>query len=415
MPNFRYQAVDSRGQVHTGTMQALDARAVQNALRQHGLMVQQVVRIPDAPTPSTTQAPSATPDWESSAVPPAKMAHLLVQLRALVKAGYPLSESFRQVANRIAHKELVQACHEIAQKAAQGVPVSQAMQQYPRLFPAFVCHTLYAGELGGYLPGALERLQYYEQWRSIQLWSIPAKGCLWITIVLLPVVAPFGFGLINALGRFTGTETYGEALRLIFQGWWTAFVRIGVPLLVGMLCAWGLWALAMRFEAIRGRFQLSTPLVWGFADWVRAQSLQMLLYHLTRLSAVGLPPATVWETASRTVPNPAIAGSLASVNLAHGERAEHLDSALARSGMFPPDEVALVTTGIQAGQAVEMLQRLADYYQERSQHALRMVPAGLIRLAVLLGLLGGGIALALIYLGWYGQLTRFVNEWLGTP
>lgn len=416
MPNFRYQAVDSRGQVHTGTMQANDARAVQNALRQRGLMIQQVVRIPDTPAPSPTPAPSATPDWESSAVPPAKMAHLLVQLHALVKAGYPLSESFRQVADRIAHKELAQVCREIAQKATQGIPVSQAMQHYPRLFPAFVYHALYAGELGGYLPEALERLvQYYERWRSIQLWSMPTKGCLWITVILLPVVAPFGFGLLNALSRIKGTETPVEALGVIFQSWWAEIVRIGVPLWVGMLGAWALWALGMRSEAIRGRFHLFVPLVWGFADWVRAQSLQIFLYHLTRLSAAGLPPATVWETAARTVPNPAIAGSLASVSLARGERAEHLDSALARSGMFPPDEVALVTTGIQAGQVVEMLQRLADYYQERSQNAFRMVPSGLIRLAILIGLLGVGIALVLIYWGWYGQLTRLVNEWLGTP
>lgn len=416
MPTFRYQAVDSRGRVNTGTLQAYDAREAQQLLSQRGLMVQQVVRVPDPPPASPAGLLTQPPDWDASTLPPALMTHLLAQLHALVKAGYPLSEAFRQVAERVRHRKLASACADIAQKATQGIPASQAMHGYPKLFPLFVIGNIQAGELGGYLPEALERLvEYYERWRSYRLWSVPAQGCFWTTLFLLPIVASFGLGMANSVRRFTGSEGQGDALTLILQSWSQALFRIALPLLAVLLGLWGLWALATRAASIRSHLQLRMPIVWGFADWVRAQSLQMFLFHLARLANVGLPPATVWETASRTVPNFAIARALASVNRISREHAEHLDTALARSGMFPPEEVAMVATGVQSGQVVEMLQRLATYYQERSQEASRRVPAGLIRLAILITIAGTGVALILFAWGWYGNIGKVIDEWFGTP
>ncbi len=417
MPTFCYQAVDSRGQISTGTIQAQDAREAQRLLSQRGLMVQQVMRVPDqAATPSTPSASML--EWESSEVSPHTMAFLMVQLQALLKAGHSAAEAFRLVSGRVNHKRLDQACAEIAEKAAQGVPISQAMLAYPRLFPAFVVGAIQAGEAGGYLPDAIGHLvEYYENWRLFRMWGVPAKGCFLITVLTLPIVAPFGLGLIYALRQFTGSEMGNPAkgLGVMFQGWWQAFLQIGLPLLFGLVVAWGVWVLVNRMEWVRARFQLWAPLVWDYADWVRAQSLQMFLYHLSRLSAAGFSPASVWELAVRTVPNVAIASSLAAVNLARGEHAEPLDSALARSGMFPPEEVALVTTGVQSGQVVEMLQRLADYYHQRSQDSFRRTRTGLLRMAVLIGLLGTGMALILIYWGWYGHMIQFLEDWFGTP
>lgn len=416
MPTFRYQAVDSHGRVNTGTLQAYDAREVQQLLSQRGLRVQHIVRVPDTSSASSTKAPVQTPDWEVSTLPPTVMTRLLTQVYALVKAGFPLSEAFRQVSGRVRHRKLASACVEIAQKATQGVPVSQAMSEYPRLFPAFVIGNIRAGELGGYLPDALERLvKYYERWRSYRLWSAPAQGCFWMTLLLLPIVTSFGVGLVNSIKQFTGSESQSEALALIVQGWWQAFLKVGLPIGGVLMGLWGLWVWAKRVAPVRARLQLMTPIVWGFADWVRAQSLQIFLFHLARLANVGLPPATVWETASRTVPNFAIACALASIHLDSGERAEHLDSALARSGMFPPEEVAMVATGVQSGQVVEMLQRLATYYQQRSQEASRRVPTGLIRLALLITIVGTGVALILFAWGWYGNIGKAIDEWFGTP
>jgi len=62
-----------------------------------------------------------------------------------------------------------------------------------------------------------------------------------------------------------------------------------------------------------------------------------------------------------------------------------------------------------------MLQRLADYYHQRSQDSFRQTRMGLLRMAVLIGLLGTGIALILMYWGWYGHMTQFVEDWFGTP
>ncbi|MFN3691100.1 MAG: type II secretion system F family protein, partial [Fimbriimonadales bacterium] len=150
-----------------------------------------------------------------------------------------------------------------------------------------------------------------------------------------------------------------------------------------------------------------------YADWIRAQSLEQYLFHLERLTQAGVAPATAHTLAASAVPNRALAETLLQVDLGRAEGAAHLDAALERSGLFPIEEVMMARTGVQSGNLPSILQTLASWYRERATSDLQQLPRAFLRLLVFISILTTGIALLSIAQGYYGNIFRTVDEFMG--
>ncbi|MFQ3609896.1 MAG: type II secretion system F family protein [Fimbriimonadales bacterium] len=409
MPLYRYHAVDGSGRAQTGTIQATDVRTAQSQLQARGWIVQQIVSLPEtAPTPPTMPAPTTTlPDtdrlsWDYATLPPAVLWRLLVQLQALVQAGYPLSEAFRSVATRVRHGRLTQACAEVGARAAGGEPISQAMARYPDLFPKFLIGNLQAGEQGGYLAEALKHLtDYYEGRQKIRMYSVFPKGVLWLGVLTIPTAVTGLIGIMRAAPRLADNPSgdLGQNLSIVAAEIGRTLLLVGIPiilLLVGMgvVLRW-----AMKRWGLGASLRLRTPFVTGLSGWERSSALGLFLFHLDRLTRAGFAPATVWEFAVNTVPNAELARTLKSVRpTSEGER---LDALLARTRLVPPDEVAIITTGLQTGTVNEVLQRLHALYLDQAQFEAKRIPSGMLRTGCLLLVILNGVAFVALYWLWY--------------
>lgn len=420
MPTYRYQAVDSVGRPVTGEIEAPDARHAQQILRQQGLTATYLRAVAPAQQPAPTAAPPAAHghprrvgNWERSRVAPHLMAFWLTQLRSMLKAGMAPATAFENLSQRTPHKGLRDASAHIARDAAQGVALSDALAKFPDLFPAFLVGAFRAAEHGGYLPEMLERLTaYYEQWRTVRRWSLLTQGCLWHAVLLLPLIASCGVGLTIGLRHFAG-DTPTEALGAIGNGVTQAYLRYGLPttLLLGALMLLGY--LLLGSERMGARLRASRLGVFTYTDWIRAQSLEGYLFHLARLTQAGVFPATAHALAAGAVPNRALAEALHAIELGRAEGAAHLDTALERSGLFPIEEVVLVRTGVQTGEVPHTLQTLAALYADRAEHSQRQLPRLFFRLMVLLSIVATGIALIGFAWGYYSNLARAIDEFMG--
>lgn len=420
MPTYRYQAVDSGGRQVAGEIDAPDARHAQQILRQQGLMAtylqaaapaQQSASAPASPT--SPAPPRSVSHWQRSRVAPHLMALWLTQLRSMLKAGMTPATALESLSQRTPHRGLRHASAHIARDAAQGVAISDALAKFPDLFPAFVVGAFRAAEHGGYLPEMVERLiAYYEQWRTVRRWSLLTQGCLWHAVLLLPLIASFGVGLTLGLRAFTG-DTPADALQAIGSGVAQAYLRYGLPatLMLGALMLLGY--LLVGGEGIGARLRASRLGVFAYTDWVRAQSLEGYLFHLGRLTQAGVYPATAHALAAGAVPNRALAEALQAVELGRAEGAAHLDTALERSGLFPIEEVMLMRTGVQTGEAPHTLQTLAAWYTDRAQQSQRQLPRFFFQLMVLLSIVATGIALIGFAWGYYSTLARAVDTFMG--
>lgn len=435
MPTYQYRAIDSTGRSVAGEITASDVRAAQQLLRQRGLVATHlsaanhpVSGTPHVPPKQGTHATSstgpqlasrpntaaqATGSWERTRVPPHQMAVWLAQLRIMLKAGMTPVDAFGRLGGGTFHRGLQHASREIAHGAAQGVPISESMQRFPELFPRFLVGAFRAAEYGGYLPEMLECLTtYYEQWRRVRRWSVLTQGCLWHAVLLLPLIAPFGVGLLWGLQQFEGGNT-ADALRAIMGGWGQAFLRYGLPMTLafGMLTLLGY--LLLSNERLRARLHLSGLGFRSYADWIRAQSLEQYLFHLSRLTQAGVAPATAHALAASAVPNRTLAESLLTVDLGRADSARHLDLALERSGLFPIEEIMLARTGVQTGELPTVLQTLATWYKRRAAANLRLLPRGFARLMFFISLLAVGIAATALAWGYYANVFQTVERFMG--
>ncbi len=416
MPIYRYQAVDSGGRVVAGELSAADVQQAQQIRWRQGLRVGMLAATPSvvsASPPTTLGRDAQATSWERSRVSPHAMAVWLLQLRAILKAGMTPANAFQSLSQRTPHKGLQRASLEIAHDAAQGVALSDSMRKFPELFPAFVVGAFRAGEQGGYLPDMLDRLiDYYEQHRTVRRWSLLLQGCLWQAALLLPLIAPLGIGFTWGLRDFMGGDSM-NALQAILGGFGKAFLRYGLPALLLMVALILLGYLVSGSERLAARLRLSGLGFFVYADWIRAQSLEQYLFHLGRLTQAGIYPATAHNLAASAIPNRALAEALLKVDLGRAEGAAHIDAALERSGLFPIEEIMMARTGVQTGELPHILQMLAAWYRERAESNLRQLPRVFMRLMFLISLLAFGIAIISFVWGYYGNIFRTVDEFMG--
>jgi len=451
MPNYQYHAVDAGGRSVAGEIQATDVRHAQQLLRQQGLTATYIqAATPAQPHASlnpsySTGKPShslgsphaighsqpsrspirsvtrttrrgmqpATTSWERSRVAPRIMVLWLTQLRSMLKAGMTPAHAFQSLAQRTTHAGLRHASECVAHDTAQGVAISDALAKNSLLFPSFLVGAFRAAEYGGYLPEMLERLiVYYEQWHTVRRWSLLTQAFLWHAILLLPLIAPFGIGLTWALRDFTGNST-ADALQAIGNGVGQIYLRFGLPTTLLLIALTLLGYLLTGLERVGARLRLNGLGFLTYADWIRAQSLEQYLFHLSRLTRAGVYPATAHALAAAAVPNRALAESLLSVELGRAEGAAHIDQALERSGLFPTEEVLLVRTGVQTGELSSILQTLTTWYIQRADENLRQLPRAFFRLMTLTSIVAAGIALISFAWGYYVNIFHAVDRFMG--
>lgn len=452
MPLFQFQAVDATGNLREGQIEAEGPRQAAQELNAQGFVLQKLTRAESnevlppvlkqaqAPLPVALQpthpepfsqrasAPGSAPPvlsaarpepraWEDSTLTPKQFSMLWFQLHAFMKAGYGVAEALRLVSGRVYQKELSEACQQMAEGAARGERLSDMMERYPRLFPEYTIGNIRGGELGGYLPDAiLDMGNYNEQWHKIKLWYWIPRTCLFNGLLTAPLWAGTGLVLLNGLTRYGRNPEIG-VFAAVSQAAGAYFFKWVLPfwlLCVALYILWK-WVIAPFTEQQRSRIALNMPIVFGFGGWVKSSAIKIFLNHLTRLYNAGISPSTVWETAIHSVPNRSIAEKLQTISLVVGDQPMNVDHAIAQSGLFPPEQVAMLSTAVQTGDVTGMLQKMTAHYEEESKWNAARTRMGLIRLAVLIALIAFAVGCLGFLQNYYWRIFEFVDDFMGQP
>lgn len=423
MLTYRYQAVDSGGRVVSGEVQASDVRSAQQQLATQGLRVVQLVAsaspstrptpVASASPPTNQPLPTTRRFWEHSRVSPRQMAVWLTQLRSMLKAGISPASALQNLGQGSPHEGLQRASADMAHDVARGAALSDAMSKYPELFPTFLVGAFRAAEQGGYLPEMIDRLvSYYEQNHVVRRWTKFTRGCLWYAVLLAPLIAPFGIGFMWAFAEFQGGGS-ADALRALGAGVGRAFLRFGLPAMLILIALMLLIYLIGGSERLNARVRAHGLGFFLYADWIRAQSLEHYLFHLSRLTQAGVSPATAHTLAAGAIPNLALAEALLTVNLGRAEGAAHIDAALERSGLFPIEEIMMARTGVQTGELPNVLQTLASWYKQRSEERMQQLPRTFFALMSLINIIVVGVVMLALAIGYYWSVFDAVDRFMG--
>lgn len=384
MVKYAYEAINKLGAEVKGTLEGNSDKEVISKLKSQGLIVI-----------SVKEQSFLTQDIniQIGGYPTARdLSVMCRQFVSMNKAGVTIIETLRMLYEQTENKRLKDALKEVRVNIEKGDTLAQALADHPKVFPDLMVNMVAAGEASGTLHIALERVSTQLE-RSNKTQALVKKAMIYpiavfcvaivVTIVMLVVVIPSYESMFADLGtELPAITKFYVAMSEGLQNYWFIIVP-----LIGAAIA-GIIALSKTDSGkhLFGKMALSIPILKNLT--VKSASSQMARTLGTLLgSGVSLVEAT--GIVSSIMGNVYFKEALkeASDQVAIGMP---LSRPLEESGMFPPMVYHMLRIGEESGNTEEMLDKLADYYDEEVEMAVQslmaaMEPMIIVVLAVVVG------------------------------
>jgi type IV pilus assembly protein PilC len=318
------------------------------------------------------------------------------ELATLLKAGMPLVQSLDILRQRVKNATFKAVLDGVYEKVRSGTALSDAFAEHGDLFPPVYSASLMAGERSGNLDSVIRRYVAYEKIlgavrrRTVSALIYPAVLVALMTVLVGIIVLK----VVPAFSEFYGTfdRELPLSTRMImgFSDLVVQNLLLVVVVVAGAFLLARAWILGQRehFHQMVLRLPWIGPTVQKFATAQLARTLSTLL-------GGGIPLVNALEISSRSMSNRFMARELDDVGRRVRE-GEGFAKALLARGVFPDVAVKMVEVGEQTGALQEMLNSLAEFYDEEIEtEVARYITLIEPVLLVLMGIVIAVVVLAL--------------------
>jgi type IV pilus assembly protein PilC len=407
MPEFKYSAIDRNGAQTNGKIEAANDAEARQKLMGRGLMVTSLVG--DAGGSAKPAAVAATAPKKSfsfgSKVSAEDVTTMTRQLATLIVAGLPLLRALELIHKQERNPSFKEILGTIAESVSQGNNLSEALAAHPKVFDRLFVNMVKAGEAGGVLDKVLDRLaKFREKSQRIQKkvksamvypGVVVSVAVIIVYILMVKVVPSFQKLLSSQKLALPPLTQFVVGISTALTDYWyvTPFVIFGVY--YGMK----LWLSSAKGKEIFDRIIFKLPKVGGFVQIV---SVSRFARTFGTLMASGVPILQAITITRDTLDNVVIASSLERVH-DRVRDGEPLSIPLEQTGVFPQMVTSMIQVGEETGQLPEMLNRVADIYDEEVDNAVTALtsiiePVLIVFLAVVVGAIVLAMFLPLIAL-----------------
>jgi len=375
MPQFSYRARNAQGGLVEGVLDCADRSvAIRQIEQQHCIPIR--IQALGAESKNGARQAAATERAGQSL----KIAHgqLLIfteQLAHLLQAGMTLDEGLSILVKRLKQPRVQQMTQTLHRSLVDGRSFSQALREFPRIFPPLYVNMVAAGEASGALPDILHRLvKHLMQAKSLrdrvqQALIYPSflavAGIALITIFITFMVPQLTqFMSANGGALPLPTRILLEVHHLITGYWWLA-ILIGIGISVGFR------AFVRNDEGRIAwvRFRLNIP---GYGRIIRHRYYAQFSRTLGTLMQNGIPLLRALELVTEIAGNRYLEVKLTDVRRAVIDGAT-LSSALSAQHLFPELFTDMMAVGEQTGHFAETMQTIADVYERELDRTVAIV------------------------------------------
>ncbi|MCG7966217.1 MAG: type II secretion system F family protein [Candidatus Thiodiazotropha taylori] len=393
MALFSYRASNSLGETLQGEMEAEDSRQVIIELQREQLIPIEVKRV------TGLRGLFGYRSSREKRVGQKQVLAFAKELATLLKAGMPLEGALSLMARLNSDEKMANVIDELNDSIKGGATFSRALEKQRDIFPRLFVSMIKAGEAGGMLGEALERITDYME-RSQALRESVRSALIYPTILLLVAVVSIMVLLVFVVPQFSQMfEDMGRELPVATQ-----IILVAGEFLTGY---WWL-LLAMVFLAIAlfriwlekgdnqyrlDRWLLGLPL---FGDLLLKVETARLSRTLASLLNNGLTLLNAVKLSQEVLNNSYIAQGIeqAAQQLKQGKG---LSAPLIEQKLLPELAIRMLQVGEESGEIDAMLTDVADVYdrevRETVQRLLTLVEPVLI---VGLGLIVAGIIISIL-------------------
>ena len=324
------------------------------------------------------------------------------ELATLLKAGMPLVQSLDILRQRVTNVTFKGVLDTVYEKVKAGTALSDAFAEHQDLFPKVYAASLMAGERSGNLDAVIRRYVAYEKIigagrrRTISALIYPAVLVtlmfVLIGIIVVRVVPAFSEFYAN-FGKELPLSTrivVGISNAVVGNLWLIAIA------IVGTVAAVGGWIRQPGQRVHLDKMLMELP--WA-GKTVRKFSTSQLARTLSTLLGGGIPLVNALEIASSSMTNRYLAVEISDVTRRVRE-GQSFAAALRVRAVFPDVAIKMVEVGESTGALQEMLNSLAEFYDEEIETEV----ARFITLIEPLILVIMGIVIAMVVLALYMPL-----------
>jgi type IV pilus assembly protein PilC len=406
MPEYKYTAIDRTGAQTSGRIEAVNDEQARQKLMAKGLMVTTLANDGGSAKPAAAPVVAAKGGFSfGSKVSQNDVTVMTRQLATLIVAGLPLLRALELITKQERNPAFKAILANVADSVSQGNNLSEALQAHPKVFDKLFVNMIRAGEAGGVLDKVLDRLaKFREKAERIQKKvkaamvypGVVMTVAIVIVYILMVKVVPSFQKLLD--GQKTQMPPLTEFVigisKLLTVYWWAT------PILIfGVFFGLKSWLATEKGKELFDRIIFRLPKIGTFVQIV---SVSRFARTFGTLMASGVPILQSISITRDTLDNVVIAKSLERVH-DRVRDGEPLSVPLEQSGVFPQMVTSMIQVGEETGQLPEMLNRVADIYDEEVDNAVSALtsiiePVLIVFLAVVVGAIVLAMFLPLIAL-----------------
>jgi general secretion pathway protein F len=395
---FTYRALSASGDVVDGEIEGPDVKSVIALLNEQALL----------PIEATEKRQAASLSFNFSfgrpnSFPQGDLAMFMQQLTRLLKASLPLDRALEILTTLMEDKRTRRIVHRLLERVRDGASLAEAMAAEEAAFPSVCVAMVRAGEEGGALRPVLTRVGEFlvrsEAIRQKVISALIYPAVLMFVasgsiILILTFVLPQFESMFQDAGAKlpTATRLVMAVSRVLREDWWVLLLGLAIV----AITAQRLMQLSSVLT-LRDRIALRLPILGGLITRFEVgrfcRSLGVLLMN-------GVPAARALALAGATVSNRVFTDAIETL-AARFKEGEGLAKALEQTGCFPNLAIQLVQIGDETGRLQDMLQEIADLYDQEVERALErllslLVPGITIVMGVVVALIVAAVMTAMV-------------------
>lgn len=391
MPGFTYVAVDKRGKEKRGNVEADNRERVVEILKNDGLIPVSV---------KEQGVLNKEIDFSiGKKVKPRDLSVFCRQFVSITQAGVPMKEALQMLSEQTENKWLKRAISEVLLSVEKGNTLADSMRGQADIFPPMLINMVEAGENSGSLEMAFERMAVQFE-KEAKLKATIKKATIYPIILIIAAIGVVAVMMLFVIpifiDMFADLDVEMPAITMWVMNtskWVTANWYIILAVIVAVVVAY-----KIIYKTKQGRFmidqvKMKMPLFGKLT--VKTACAQFARTMSTLLSS-GISTIDALETVSKIVNNIHYTNALMKAR-EEVMKGIPLSEPLTASKIFPPMVCHMTGIGEETGNIEEMLEKLADYYDEEVEMTTQSVLAAMEPLIIVfMALVVGTLVIAVI-------------------
>lgn len=395
MAKFKYIALDKEGRELSGVIESTSENRARKDLAAQGFSVSRIAEVAAIASEKKASGGKVKKPLFGTGVGKENITVFSRQLSTLLKAGLPLLRSLEVIARQEKNPYFKAIVDQLADNVRTGNKFSDGLSQHPKIFDKLYVNMAKAGEAGGVLDVVLDRLSTFQEKalkttnkvKSAMVYPIVIMGvAVAIVAILMIFVVPqfqkIFTDMLKGNARMPAlTQTIIDISDFMKENYiLTGLIIVGVILFVKIFFKTKIGIRVWDTAALK------LPKI---GDLVMKSTVARFTRTFGTLLASGVPILEALTITRGTINNSLISDALSRVH-DRVRDGENLSTPLDQQKIFPTMVTSMVEVGEETGQLPEMLNRIADNYDEEVDNSVGAItsiiePIMIVFLALVVG------------------------------